>query len=138
MHLESIYEDNISLFGCKQRLFFVVDSQKIRKVTTANSLQLPTDALLYQSQKVYSNIYIKIYTKILLRVSVYDRHLVLPCTQHIYLHGPDTVCCHTTAQYITTYFYRKFLTIVTLARLKYKLPDDGHRPKHVAAFYCKL
>ena len=26
------------------------------------------------------------------------------------------------------------LTIVTLARLKYGLPDDGHRPKHVGAF----
>jgi hypothetical protein len=26
------------------------------------------------------------------------------------------------------------LTIVTLARLRYKLPDDGHRSKHVAAF----
>ena len=35
---------------------------------------------------------------------------------------------------ITTYFYRKFLTIVNLARLKYKLPDDGHRPKYVGAF----
>jgi hypothetical protein len=31
-------------------------------------------------------------------------------------------------------FTRTFLTIVTLARLKHKLPDDGHRPKHVAAF----
>jgi hypothetical protein len=29
--------------------------------------------------------------------------------------------------------YRKFLTIVTLARLKYKLLDGGHRPKHVGA-----
>ena len=28
----------------------------------------------------------------------------------------------------------ELLTIVTLARLKYKLPDDGHRPKHVGAF----
>jgi len=28
----------------------------------------------------------------------------------------------------------KVLTIVTLARLKYKPPDDGHRPKHVGAF----
>jgi hypothetical protein len=36
--------------------------------------------------------------------------------------------------YITTYFYRTFLTIVTLARRKYEPPDDGHRPKHVAAF----
>jgi len=27
-----------------------------------------------------------------------------------------------------------FLTTVTLARLKYKLPDDGHRLKHVGAF----
>jgi hypothetical protein len=26
------------------------------------------------------------------------------------------------------------LTTVTLARLKYELPDDGRRPKHVAAF----
>jgi len=28
----------------------------------------------------------------------------------------------------------KLLTIVTLARFKYELPDDGHRPKHVVAF----
>jgi hypothetical protein len=28
----------------------------------------------------------------------------------------------------------QLLTIVTLARFKYKLPDDGHRPKHVGAF----
>jgi len=27
-----------------------------------------------------------------------------------------------------------FLTTVSLARPKYKLPDDGHRPKHVGAF----
>ena len=26
------------------------------------------------------------------------------------------------------------LTILTLARPKYELPDDGHRPKHVGAF----
>ena len=26
------------------------------------------------------------------------------------------------------------LTIVTLARLKHELPDDGHRSKHVGAF----
>jgi hypothetical protein len=32
---------------------------------------------------------------------------------------------------ITTYFYRTFLTTVILARPKYELPDDGHRPKHV-------
>ena len=48
--------------------------------------------------------------------------------------GDVAACCHTTAQYITTYFYRTFLTIVTLARLKYKFPDDGHRPKYVGAF----
>jgi len=35
---------------------------------------------------------------------------------------------------IMTYFYRTFVTIVTLARLKYKLPDDGHRAKHVGVF----
>jgi len=35
---------------------------------------------------------------------------------------------------ITTYFYRKVLKIVTLARPKYELPDDGHRPKKVVAF----
>ena len=29
---------------------------------------------------------------------------------------------------IMTYFYRTFLTTVTLARFKYELPDDGHRP----------
>ena len=27
-----------------------------------------------------------------------------------------------------------FLTTVTLARPKYTLPDDGHRPKHVGVF----
>ena len=32
------------------------------------------------------------------------------------------------------YFYRTFLTTGTLGRLKYKLPDDGHRLKHVGAF----
>jgi hypothetical protein len=26
------------------------------------------------------------------------------------------------------------LTIVALARFKYELPDDGHRPKHVGTF----
>jgi hypothetical protein len=31
-------------------------------------------------------------------------------------------------------FLPNFLTIVTLARPKYELPDDGHRPKHVGAF----
>ena len=31
-------------------------------------------------------------------------------------------------------FLPKFLTIVTLARPKYELPDNGYRPKHVAAF----
>ena len=56
------------------------------------------------------------------------------CTQHKHHCGLDTACCHTTAQYITTYIYQTFLTIVTLARLKYKLPDDGHRPKHVGAY----
>ena len=29
-------------------------------------------------------------------------------------------------------FLPNILTIVTLARPKYQLPDDGHRPKHVA------
>jgi hypothetical protein len=31
-------------------------------------------------------------------------------------------------------FLLNILTIVTLARPKYELPDDGHRPKHVGAF----
>jgi len=31
-------------------------------------------------------------------------------------------------------FFPNFLTIVTLARPNYELPDDGHRPKHVGAF----
>jgi hypothetical protein len=42
-------------------------------------------------------------------------------------------CCHTTTYFITTYF-TELLTIVTLARPKYRPPDDGHRPKQVAAF----
>jgi hypothetical protein len=36
--------------------------------------------------------------------------------------------------FITTYFYGTFLTIVTLARPKYELPDDGDGSKHVGAF----
>jgi len=28
----------------------------------------------------------------------------------------------------------KILIVITLARLKYELSDDGHRPKHVGAF----
>ena len=31
-------------------------------------------------------------------------------------------------------FLPNFLTAVALARFKYELPDEGHRPKHVAAF----
>ena len=31
-----------------------------------------------------------------------------------------------------------FLTIVTLAGLKYKLRNDGHRLKHVGAFYYEF
>ena len=31
-------------------------------------------------------------------------------------------------------FLLNFLTIVTLARPKYELPDDGHRPKYVETF----
>jgi hypothetical protein len=30
--------------------------------------------------------------------------------------------------------FTELLTTVTLATPKYKLPNDGHRPKHVAAF----
>jgi len=30
--------------------------------------------------------------------------------------------------------FTELLTIVTLARFNYELPDDGHRPKHVGAF----
>ena len=32
----------------------------------------------------------------------------------------------------------KVLTIVTLVSFKYKLPDDGHRPKHVGSFQCEF
>jgi hypothetical protein len=32
-------------------------------------------------------------------------------------------------------FLPNSLTIVTLARPKYELPDDGHSPKRVGAFY---
>jgi hypothetical protein len=31
-------------------------------------------------------------------------------------------------------FLPNILMIVTLAGLKYELPDDGHRPKHVGTF----
>jgi hypothetical protein len=35
-------------------------------------------------------------------------------------------------------FLPKFLIIVTLAKPKYKLPYDGHRPKNVGAFYYEF
>ena len=35
-------------------------------------------------------------------------------------------------------FLPNFLTILTLARPKYELPDDGHRPKHVGVFYYEF
>jgi len=61
--------------------------------------------------------------------------LILHCTQHTYT---SLWTCHSTLRhhcmYITTYFYRTFLKIVTLARPKYELPDGGHRPNHVGAF----
>jgi hypothetical protein len=38
------------------------------------------------------------------------------------------------AKVTITKMFRKILAIVTLARLKYKLPDDGHRLKHAGAF----
>jgi len=51
------------------------------------------------------------------------------------------LCSGVTAYYSATplhvhndLFLPNFLTIVSLARPKYKLPDDGHRPKHVGAF----
>ena len=34
--------------------------------------------------------------------------------------------------------YRLFFVNVNLARLKCKLPDDGHRPKHVGAILIKI
>jgi len=34
--------------------------------------------------------------------------------------------------------FTEILTIVTLARFKNELPDDGHRPKHVGAFKCEF
>ena len=35
-------------------------------------------------------------------------------------------------------FLPNILVNVTLARPKHELPDDGHRPKHVVAFYCEF
>jgi len=35
-------------------------------------------------------------------------------------------------------FLLNILTTVTLAMPKYELPDDGHRPKHVGAFYYEF
>ena len=35
-------------------------------------------------------------------------------------------------------FLPNILTNVTLARPKYEVPDDGHRPKHVGAFYYEF
>jgi len=34
--------------------------------------------------------------------------------------------------------FTELLKIVTLARPKYELPDDGHRTKYVGAFYCEF
>jgi hypothetical protein len=54
--------------------------------------------------------------------------------------------CSGVAAYVATplhnpydVFLPNILTVVTLARLKYELPDDGHsRPKHVGEFYCEF
>ena len=54
------------------------------------------------------------------------------CTAH---------CTHATFGYVSTPPHNKlrrnltecFNINITLARLNYKLPDDGHRPKHVGA-----
>jgi hypothetical protein len=54
-------------------------------------------------------------------------------TQHTHHHGLDVTRCHTTMYSITMCSYRLFFIKVTIARLKSKLPDDGHRPKHVEA-----
>ena len=35
-------------------------------------------------------------------------------------------------------FFIELLTIVTLALFKYELPDEGHRPKYVGAFYYEF
>jgi hypothetical protein len=63
-----------------------------------------------------TKIYIKIHTKMHLHVTAYAAYAATPL--HVY----------------NGLFLPKFLTIVTLAKPKYKLPDDGHRPKYVGAF----
>ena len=71
------------------------------------------------------------------------KYIVVDCAvvwQHTHHYGHDTIVCHTTAQSLMTYLYHNdiflpnILTIVTLARFQYELPDDGHRPKHAGAF----
>ena len=60
---------------------------------------------------------------------------VLFCTAHsIYITMDLTQYAATPLHVYNDVFLPTFLTIVTLARFKYKLPDDGHRPKHVVAF----
>ena len=78
----------------------------------------------------------------LLHVSVCDHHQGA-CTwawlklQLLRMFGKNmSLCtCSGVAVHVHNYvFLPNFLTNVTLARPKYKLPDDGHTPKHVAAF----
>jgi len=51
-------------------------------------------------------------------------------TEHTHHHGLDITCCHTTAVHNDVPLPTTFIN-VTLARLKFKLPGDSRRPKHV-------
>jgi hypothetical protein len=64
---------------------------------------------------------------------------VSSCTAHsIYITMDLTQYAATPLHVHNDLFLPKFLTIATLARLKYELSDDGQRPKHVGAFYYEF
>jgi hypothetical protein len=115
----------------------------------------PINLFVLESTKIY----IKIHTKMILHVSFCDHHKGVRTWAWLKLQLLKMFCkntslwtCSGVAAYyvilhsklphycmpITTYFYRTLLTIVILARLNYKLPDDGHRTKHVGAFYYEF
>jgi hypothetical protein len=64
-----------------------------------------------------------------------DISSVSSCTAHsIYITMDLTQYAATPLHVHNDVFLPNFLTTVTLARPKYELPDDGHRPKHVGGF----
>ena len=69
---------------------------------------------------------------------VFERQLYLKQMMFIYITMDLTEYAATQMRIHNDALLPNILTIVTLARPKYELPDDGHRPKHVGAFYYEF